>query len=253
MIIKNTPYKIHPIEVLQDNIIWVWTLNNQAVVVDPAVTEPVEAWLRDKKLSLTAILQTHHHDDHIGGTIGLLKRWPKAAVIASKSDLARIPFQTVSVSDGESLSLMESTIEVLEVSGHTKGHIAYYLPSNLRSTRKPAIFCGDTLFGAGCGRIFEGTAEDMYKALHRINALPVETEVYCAHEYTESNLKWASSIHPKDLAIKKRLTNVIQKRKLGCLSLPSTISEERETNLFIRAKSVEELSRLRLHKDNWQG
>jgi len=252
MSIKKDDYSINAIEVLTDNIIWVWVIGRKAVVVDPAVAEPVSAWLQNNKLSLEAILQTHHHNDHIGGTLELIKEWPKADVIAAKADIERIPFQNISVTGGDILQIMGQTIEVLSVDGHTKNHLAYYLHNGELEGINPAVFCGDTLFGGGCGRLFEGTAKDMFKALKTLNSLPSNTEIYCAHEYTESNLRWANQIDPNNLAIKTRLESVINKRKNNFLSLPSSIEEERLTNLFLKAKSHEELSALRSNKDNWK-
>jgi len=245
-------YSIHGLPVLQDNIIWIWVRESEAVVIDPSLSKPVESWLKAHSLNLIGVLQTHHHDDHIGGTLDLLDHWPKAAVVASKADIKRIPFQTISVSDKDEIYFMGCQVKVLDVAGHTKAHIAYYLPPQNGIASSPSLFCGDTLFGAGCGRLFEGTAENMYKALGRLNSLPENTKIYCAHEYTEANLRWAETIRPNDLSIKKRLKEVTIKRGKGLLSIPSSIREERETNLFIRAKSIEEFAKLRLHKDNWK-
>jgi len=242
---------IHAIPVLENNIIWVWVAGKQAVVVDPAVTEPVKVWLKNRALNLVAILQTHHHSDHIGGTQGLINIWPSSSVIASGADFDRIPFQTISVQEGDKIELLGRKLEVLEVAGHTKAHIAYYLPNTKEEKINPVLFCGDTLFGGGCGRLFEGSPHQMFIALSRLCSLPAETNVYCAHEYTEENLRWAASLRPNDAAINKRLKEVITLRKKGELSLPSNINEERSTNLFVRAKSIEELAALRDHKDKW--
>ena len=239
---------IHPIHVLKDNIIWIWVFRNQAIVVDPALSEPVENFLKNHALNLKAILQTHHHQDHIGGTPDLLKLWPKAEVVASTNDM-KIPFKTIEVRDGETISLLGENLQIIEVSGHTKHHIAFFLPSQNQSA--PILFCGDTLFGGGCGRLFEGTSTDMFNSLKKLKELPITTKVYCAHEYTESNLNWANYICPEDLLIKKRLLETIRKRKLGLSTLPSTILEEKKTNLFLRAKTIEELSELRRSKDSW--
>ena len=146
---------------------------------------------------------------------------------------------------------MKNKLTVIEVAGHTKNHIAYYLPKEETGQQKPALFCGDTLFGGGCGRLFEGSPEDMYKSLKKFSQLPSETRVYCAHEYTEENLRWASSLYPNDTQIKKRLLDVCKLRQKGQLTLPTTISEENSTNLFLRAKTIQELARLRMHKDAW--
>ncbi|MDP6193841.1 MAG: hydroxyacylglutathione hydrolase [Prochlorococcus sp.] len=244
---------IHAIEVLDDNIIWIWTQDHQAVVVDPAISEPVQKWLEQRQLDLVAVLQTHHHQDHIGGTRKLLKRWPEAAVIAAAADRDRIPFQTVSVGDGDHISLLNRPVEVIDVAGHTRAHVAYHLPTSQKGPQDAALFCGDTLFGAGCGRLFEGTAEDMHRALKRLCSLAPETKVYCAHEYTEANLRWAAAMRPDDQAIRARLADVSARRGQGKLSLPSSIEEEQLTNLFVRAKSSEELASLRQSKNEWQG
>ena len=245
---------IKPLPVLQDNVVWIWARGREAVVVDPAVAEPVRQWLVDRKLELTAVLQTHHHADHIGGTPDLLRQWPSAAVIAAAADQERIPFQTVSVEPGMQLELLGQPVSVIDVRAHTRAHLAYVLPRGCSPERPtPVLFCGDTLFGAGCGRLFEGSAEDMHLALNRLQDLPDDTIVHCAHEYTEGNLRWANALRPNDQAIAARLSTVRELRSRGNLSLPSTLGEERRTNLFLRACSVQELRELRLHKDSWSG
>ena len=245
---------IKPLPVLQDNVVWIWARGREAVVVDPAVAEPVRQWLVDRKVELAAVLQTHHHADHIGGTPDLLRQWPSAAVIAAAADQERIPFQTVSVEPGMQLELLGQPISVIDVRAHTRAHLAYVLPQGCSpELPTPVLFCGDTLFGAGCGRLFEGSAEDMHLALKRLQDLPDDTIVHCAHEYTEGNLRWAHALRPDDQAIAARLSTVQDLRSRGSLSLPSTMGEERRTNLFLRACSVQELRELRLHKDSWSG
>tara|TARA_B100000579_G_scaffold258791_1_gene213164 strand:- start:751 stop:1506 length:756 start_codon:yes stop_codon:yes gene_type:complete len=250
MLEKKSEFTIHPITVLEDNIVWVWVQNCNAVVVDPSISNPVKRWLLEQNLSLKAILQTHHHEDHIGGTKELIKRWPKAEVIASKKELKRIPFQTFSVNNNDMFNLMESEVKIFEVNGHTNNHIAFYISK--KNSKYNILFPGDTLFGGGCGRLFEGTAYQMFESLNKLNSLPENTKIYSAHEYTENNLKWALTLKPHDINIIERLKLVQNKRKRGEPSLPSTISEERKTNLFLRAKNVKELTMLRRHKDNWK-
>ena len=145
---------------------------------------------------------------------------------------------------------MDSKIKVIEVHGHTNNHIAFYI-SKL-NVKHNILFPGDTIFGGGCGRLLEGTAIQMFESLSKINSLPESTKIYSAHEYTENNLKWALTLESKNISIIERLKLVQNKRRKGLSSLPSTISEERKTNLFLRAKNVDELKTLRRHKDNWK-
>ncbi len=250
MLEKKSEFTIYPITVLQDNIVWVWVHNCNAVVIDPSISVPVEKSLLKKNLSLKAILQTHHHDDHIGGTQKLIKRWPDAKVVASKKELKRIPFQTFSVEDNDIFHLMNSQIKVIEVHGHTNNHIAFYISK--ANEKYNILFPGDTLFGGGCGRLLEGTPTQMFESLNKLNSLPETTKIYSAHEYTENNLKWALKLEPKNISIIERLKLVQNKRQKGICSLPSTLSEERKTNLFLKAKNIEEFTMLRKHKDRWK-
>ena len=175
---------LHALPVLQDNVIWIWVRGAEAVVIDPAVAPPVRAWLEERQLSLAAVLQTHHHADHIGGTPELLQRWPGAKVIASADDRERIPFQTMSVRGGDHVTVLGETVEVLDVAAHTRAHIAFFLPNLEGAEIGSLLFCGDTLFSGGCGRLFEGSAEQMHQALQKLAELPEATQVCCAHEYT---------------------------------------------------------------------
>ena len=243
---------LHALPVLQDNVIWIWVRGAEAVVIDPAVAPPVRAWLEERQLSLAAVLQTHHHADHIGGTPELLQRWPAAKVIASADDRERIPFQTMPVRGGDHLTVFGETVEVLDVAAHTRAHIAFFVPNPEGAEIGPLLFCGDTLFGGGCGRLFEGSAEQMHQALNKLAKLPDETKVCCAHEYTEANLRWAVEQRPGDTVLAERLREVRNLRANGDLSLPSSIGIERQTNLFMQARSAAELGQLRSHKDQWR-
>ncbi len=250
MLEKKSEFTIYPIPVLQDNIVWVWVDNCNAVVVDPSISGPVMKWLLEKELSLKAILQTHHHDDHIGGTQKLIERWPNAKVVASKKELKRIPFQTFSVDDNDIFHLMKSKVQVIEVHGHTNNHLAFYISKV--NAKCNILFPGDTLFGGGCGRLLEGSPSQMYESLYKLNSLPESTKIYSAHEYTENNLKWALTLEPENISIIERLKLIQNKLKKGMSSLPSTLSEERETNLFLRAENLEKFTMLRSHKDSWK-
>lgn len=244
------------IPALNDNYIFVLHGQGlpQAAVVDPAVAAPVIAWLEQRDLQLAAILHTHHHHDHIGGSAELLQRWPQAAVIASGADRERIPLQTRSVSGGDQLKLLGRTLQVLAVPGHTAHHIAYYLPPLAGDAASGGeLFCGDTLFAAGCGRLFEGTAAQMHHSLQQLAGLPPSTRVWCAHEYTEGNLRWAAREEPDDAAIAQRLERVRQLRQRGAATIPSSVAEERATNLFVRARDAQELQRRRDSKDRFRG
>jgi hydroxyacylglutathione hydrolase len=261
--------RVSLIPVLRDN--YVFVLHGPgpgpAVVVDPAVAEPVITWLEERGLELLAILHTHHHSDHIGGTPELLRRWPEAAVIASGADRERIPLQTRSVAGGDRFTLLGRLVEVLAVPGHTRHHIAYYLPpADPLDSAPPSmgqelggsanggeLFCGDTLFAGGCGRLFEGTPEQMHASLRQFAALPEATRVWCAHEYTATNLAWAASVEPADPAIRTRLEAVSGARAAGHPTIPSRIGLELRTNLFLRAADPAALAVLRSSRNDWTG
>ncbi|EAQ74749.1 MULTISPECIES: hydroxyacylglutathione hydrolase [unclassified Synechococcus] len=247
--------EVELIPVLRDNYVMVLHDGAQAVVVDPAVAEPVVQWLEQRGLELVAVLQTHHHSDHIGGTPGLLRRWPAAAVLASGADRARIPFQTVALRDGDRLELLGRCVNVLAVPGHTRWHLAFYLPPLLGGQGE--LFCGDTLFAGGCGRLFEGSPTEMHQSLQRLGALPGDTRVWCAHEYTLSNLRWAAANcqapGEERQAIQERLAAVEELRRVNQPTIPSTIALEWATNLMLRASDAEAFASRRRSKDHWQG
>jgi len=238
------------IPVLRDNYVFVLHDGRQAAVVDPAVAPPVADWLGRRGLELVAVLQTHHHSDHIGGTPELLRHWPAAAVVAASADRDRIPFQTIGVADGERLPLLGQELEVIAVPGHTRAHIAFHLPA-ASGELGGHLFCGDTLFAGGCGRLFEGTPEQMWCSLQRLAALPEATRVWCAHEYTETNLAWAARECPTDEPIGRRLREVRQRRALGLATIPSSIALERATNLFVRCGDAQELAARRQSRNRW--
>ena len=225
---------------------WLLRKNKSAVVIDPALSQPVIKYLKINDLNLEAILQTHHHLDHIGGTRDIIKEWPNVKVIASLKEKDRIPFQNLSVKNGDTLELLDEEIQVIEVIGHTRSHIAFYF-----NNKVPILFVGDTLFSAGCGRIFEGTYKQMYNSLKRIKSLPKNTLIYCAHEYTKSNLLWALDLEPENQNIKNKLIEVEKKIALKELTIPCILEEEMKINLFLRADNLKKFSFLRANKDTW--
>ena len=242
----NKEQSIIGLRVLSDNVIWLWKKNKSVVVIDPALSKPVIKYLKANNLNLEAVLQTHHHSDHIGGTKDLIKEWPNVKVIASEKEKDRIPFQNLSVKNGDRLRLLDEEVQVIEVKGHTKSHLAFYF-----NNKVPVLFIGDTLFSAGCGRIFEGTYKQMYDSLKKIKSLPKNTLIYCAHEYTKSNLLWALDLEPDNQNIKNKLIEVEKKIVLKELTIPCILEEEMKINLFLRADNLKDFSYLRANKDSW--
>jgi hydroxyacylglutathione hydrolase len=221
---------VRQIPVLRDN--YVYLVRDEetgaCAAVDPAVAAPVLDALDRLGWRLTHILNTHHHHDHVGGNLEL-KRATGCVIVGNGADAARIPGIDVRIGDGEIFALGTCAAEVIGVSGHTIGHIAYWFADD------DALFCGDTLFALGCGRLFEGTPDQMWRSLSRLRALPAATRVYCAHEYTEANAAFALSIEPANSALAERAEAVRARRRAGKPTVPSTIGEERRTNPFLRA------------------
>lgn len=220
---------IEPVTALSDNYIWLAhdPETGATAAVDPAQAEPVLAALERRGWHLSHILNTHHHSDHTGGNLDLVKA-TGCTVVGSRRDAARIPGIQVEVGDGDSLLMGSAAALVLEVPGHTSGHIAFWFPE------EAALFCGDTLFSLGCGRLFEGSPAQMWTSLSRLRDLPPETRVYSAHEYTASNGRFARLVERDNLVLQDRLDEVTALRSQGRPTLPSTIAAERATNPFLR-------------------
>ncbi|MHC6226466.1 hydroxyacylglutathione hydrolase [Pseudomonas sp. X10] len=222
--------QIDALPAFSDNYIWLLqdTAKRRCAVVDPGDAGPVLAWLQaNPGWALEDILVTHHHHDHVGG-VEALKRATGARVCGPANE--RIPARDLALDDGQQVSVLGLVFQVLAVPGHTLGHIAYYTAQ----TPTPLLFCGDTLFAAGCGRLFEGTPEQMHHSLERLAALPAATLVYCTHEYTLSNLRFACAVEPNNPYIAQRFADVTQLRAEDRITLPSTLSLEKLTNPFLR-------------------
>jgi len=213
-----------------DNYIWLLRAGGNVAVVDPGDAVPVLGHLAKSGDRLCAILTTHHHADHIGGLAELLARF---AVPVYGPVLEDIPGVTHPLAGGEHIELPEIGVgfDIIAVPGHTRGHIAYYGPS---LAGHGAIFCGDTLFGAGCGRLFEGTPAQMLESLAKLAVLPAPTFVYCAHEYTQSNLRFAQAVEPDSIAVQRRSEDVAKDRAGHRATVPTCIELELATNPFLR-------------------
>jgi hydroxyacylglutathione hydrolase len=236
------------IPVLSDNYVWLAhdPQSGETAVIDPAVAEPVLAEAAGRGWKISQIWNTHWHPDHIGGNEAI-KAATGAFVTGPAAEATRIPTLDRLVREGDRVKLGSIEAEVLEVPAHTAGHIAYHLPT------ERVLFVGDTMFAMGCGRLFEGTAGQMYANLKRLAALPGDTKVYCAHEYTASNGRFALTVEPDNRALVRRMAEVEAARASGEATVPTTIALERATNPFVRAASVEQFARRRQGKDNFAG
>ena len=238
--------QIFQLPVLQDNYIYI--IHDESVhktaVVDPALSEPVDLFLIEKDWKLDFIFNTHHHWDHTGGNLELKKKWG-CKIFGFKEDAYRIPGIDQYLQEGEEFTFGKFLCRVLFLPGHTLGHIAYWF------LEENKLFIGDTLFAMGCGRLFEGSPQQMFSSLEQVKSLPPETEVFCAHEYTEKNGRFALSIDSKNQDLENRMKEVKEKRKQKLSTIPFLLSEELKTNPFLRASSLEEFTFLRKKRDTF--
>ncbi len=223
-------FNIVPVCAFTDNYIWVIHDQHHAAVVDPGDAAPVLDFLQQKKLKLIAILNTHHHNDHVGGNSTLLQKFPVPVYGPGSESISTV---THRLKEGDSIYLAKLSLgfSVLDIPGHTAGHIAYY-GANL-------LFCGDTLFACGCGRLFEGTAQQMYISLNKLARLPDTTAVYCGHEYTLANINFAKLVEPGNQALTQLNISAEKQRKSNLPTLPSTIVMEKACNPFLRCDKPE--------------
>lgn len=227
--------------VLNDNYIYLLhdPDSGESAVVDPAVAQPVLAVLEQNNWQLTMILNTHHHSDHVGGNLEL-KQKTGCTVIAAQVDQNRIPGIDSFVADGDLITLGKYSAKVISTPGHTSGHVVYHFAN------ENALFCGDTLFVMGCGRLFEGTAEQMWQSFQKLKALPLSTRIYCAHEYTQINGRFALTIEPYNQQLKQRMVLINQLRDKHLPTVPSTLQQELATNPFFREDSLDVQENLKM-------
>ncbi len=228
--------QIHAIPAFEDNYFWLIqpdTQHAEAYVIDPGLAEPIYRALRSHGLTLAGVLITHHHHDHIDGAAELGQTF-KVPIYGPQS--TKIPQVTHVVKEHDLLLLRSLCAHVIEIPGHTRDHIGYFIPDDQSATasQPPLLFCGDTLFAAGCGRLFDGSAEQLFQSLQRITTLPEHTLIYCAHEYTLSNLRFALHIEPDNAALIGRRTAVMNTRELNLPSIPNSLALEKQTNPFLR-------------------
>jgi len=227
--------QIERLPALSDNYIFLLYDRDrqEAAVVDPAEAAPVLRQLEALGATLVAILNTHHHSDHVGANTRLLQQFPQAIVYGGAEDRGRIPGQQVFLQEGDRVTFSDRTATVLFIPGHTRAHIAYYFPP-VHSDEPGELFCGDTLFAGGCGRLFEGTPTQMVHSLSQLRALPETTRVWCAHEYTLKNLEFDLTVDPANVDLQQRFAEVKATRSRKEATIPSTIGIEKRTNPFLR-------------------
>lgn len=237
---------VSAVPVLNDNYVWMIQDRDsgETAAVDPSVADPVLEAATANGMRITQVLNTHWHPDHTGGNEGI-----KAATgspITAPAEARRVSQIDRVVAEGDRVTVVGAEAVVWDIPAHTAGHIAYYFEE------ERMIFVGDTMFAMGCGRLFEGTAAQMYASLQRIASLPGDVRIYCGHEYTLANARFAAHVEPDSPAIKERMARVEAMRRAGEITLPTTVAEERETNPFVRASNAEEFARLRAEKDSFR-
>ena len=237
--------KVEIIKCLQDNYSYliIDESNQDACVIDPSEANPIIDFIENKKINLKYILNTHHHYDHIGGNLKLKKKY-NSKVVGFKNDKSRIPGIDILLEDNQEWRANNFEAKIYHVPGHTSGHIAFHF------FKENKIFTGDTLFSLGCGRIFEGTYQQMFNSLTKIKKLPKHTKIYCGHEYTLQNSNFCLSNDPKNLKLKDKIIKIKKKLNDNLPTIPSILADELECNIFLRAKDLESFSKLRVLKDN---
>ena len=238
--------KVEIIKCLKDNYSYVIIDEkyNHACVVDPSEAEPIINFVESKNIKLKFVLNTHHHYDHVGGNNDLKKKY-KIKIVGFKNDKQRIPNIDILLENNEIWKSENFEAKIIHIPGHTSGHICFYF------IKEKIAFTGDTLFSLGCGRIFEGTYEQMYNSLNKLKKLPPDTKIYCGHEYTLQNSLFCSKYDKNNKNLKKKIIEIKHKVEKNLPTIPSTLKEELTYNIFLRAKNLEDFSKLRDLKDNF--
>jgi len=241
-------FEVVPVPMLEDNYSWalIDRERRQLAIVDPPEVAPVEELLEKQNLTLCLILLTHHHADHIAGA-EVLRRRHSCPIYGARADQHRLPSLDRALADHDRVEFADVAGEVLETPGHTVGHISFYFAA------ENALFCGDTLFSLGCGKLLEGTAAQMFASLARFKALPPDTLIYCGHEYTAANGRFAQTLDPENQALAARIAAVTELRAAGLPTLPALLGDELDANPFLRADTVERLAAIRAAKDHFRG
>jgi len=237
--------EIVAVPAFSDNYLWLVhdKESGGTAVVDPGDSAPVLAEAKRRGWTISEVWNTHWHGDHTGGNLAI-KSATGARISGPRNE--NIPGRDVALGEGSEVLLGKHVGKIIEVPGHTLGHVA------LLFDKERVAFVGDTLFAMGCGRLFEGSPEQMYRSLQRLAGLPADTKLYCAHEYTLANARFAAHVEPGNQAIKDRLASVARLRDAGAITVPTTVGEERETNPFVRSTNVEEFARRRVEKDSFR-
>ena len=233
---------VEPIKAYTDNYIWLVSTNEGSIVVDPGESKEILNLIDTNEIDLKGVLITHHHYDHTNGLLDLTNKMNLEVYGPEKIEgINNI------VNESDKFSLIGINFEVIEIPGHTLDHLGFYSCNN----EDPILFCGDTLFAGGCGRVFEGTFEQMFMSLKKISKYPKETKVFCGHEYTLNNAKFCKKYDSKNKDLQKKIEKIEKLRENGIPTIPSTLKEELECNIFLRAKDVKTFSKLRDFKDNF--
>jgi len=252
--------EVRQISVLSDNYVYLITDDETQITacIDPSVSEKVIEVIEEEGLNLRFILNTHHHYDHVGGNVELKEKY-NCEIIGNKNDKQRIPGIDIYLKDKDEFEIGNSRFKILEMSGHTVGHVGYYFK------RDGILFCGDTLFSLGCGRLFEGSPLQMVESLSKIRSLPEDTKIFCGHEYTESNAEFAFHLNPNDKLLKEKMEEIKKKRSKLLPTVPSVLKEEKKLNPFLKfddkdyldligiedVSNEENFKKIRILKDNF--